>query len=251
MLLAAVAVSFASCEPTPTPEPEPEPKPGVTTFDVQIGEVTSSSVAYTVTPSNLEAEYLCVLYDAETVEEYTRDEFLVQQLMMDLEEDARSKGKTLAEYMPSDLMLGEKVTEANNLLFDQIVVPLPKDLTGKRIVLMNPTNALSSYVFVDNLSLEKQQGWQTPVITTSTITPTTLTVDWTAPGSSTWNVYLTQNTANFPLANVPVKDIANGVIVLDNNQKVTGVKIMPRNIFILDQSMQDAIIMNLKKCILS
>ena len=45
---------------------------------------------------------------------------------------------------------------------------------------------------------------------------------------------------------VPVKNIANGVIVLDNNQKVTGVKIMPRNIFILDQSMQDAIIMNLK-----
>ena len=45
---------------------------------------------------------------------------------------------------------------------------------------------------------------------------------------------------------VPVKDISNGVIVLDNNEKVTGVKIMPRNIFILDQSMQDAIIMNLK-----
>ncbi len=45
---------------------------------------------------------------------------------------------------------------------------------------------------------------------------------------------------------VPVKDISNGVIVLDNNQKVTGVKIMPRNIFILEQNMQDAIITNLK-----
>ena len=45
---------------------------------------------------------------------------------------------------------------------------------------------------------------------------------------------------------VPVKDISNGVIVLDNNQKVTGVKIMPRNIFILDQQTQDAIIANLK-----
>ena len=101
MLLAAVAVSFASCEPTPTPEPEPEPKPGVTTFDVQIGEVTSSSVAYTVTPSNLEAEYLCVLYDAATVDEFTRDEFLVQSLLMDLESEARTVGKTLLEYMPS------------------------------------------------------------------------------------------------------------------------------------------------------
>ena len=102
-MMAALMVSmlsFVACE-KPTPEPEPEPKPTGLTFDVQLGEVTSSSVAYTVTPSDLEAEYLCVLYDAETAEEYTRDEFLVQQLMMDLEEDARSKGKTLAEYMPS------------------------------------------------------------------------------------------------------------------------------------------------------
>ena len=45
---------------------------------------------------------------------------------------------------------------------------------------------------------------------------------------------------------VPVKDISNGVIILDNNQKVTGVKIMPRNIFIQEQSIQDAIITNLK-----
>lgn len=35
---------------------------------------------------------------------------------------------------------------------------------------------------------------------------------------------------------VPVKNIQNGVIILDNNEKVTGIKIMPKNIFILDQS---------------
>lgn len=45
---------------------------------------------------------------------------------------------------------------------------------------------------------------------------------------------------------VPVKSITNGVIVLDNNEKVTGIKIMPRNIFILDYATQDAIIDNLK-----
>ena len=45
---------------------------------------------------------------------------------------------------------------------------------------------------------------------------------------------------------VPVKDISNGVIVLDNKEKVTGVKIMPKNLFILEQSVQDAIILNLK-----
>ncbi len=45
---------------------------------------------------------------------------------------------------------------------------------------------------------------------------------------------------------VPVKSITNGLIILDNGQKVTGVKIMPRNIFILDSGMQNAIITNLK-----
>lgn len=45
---------------------------------------------------------------------------------------------------------------------------------------------------------------------------------------------------------VPIKSITNGVIVLENNEKVTGIKIMPRNIFILDYSTQDAIIDNLR-----
>ena len=102
-MMAALMVSmlsFVACE-KPTPEPEPKPEPTGLTFDVQLGEVTSSSVAYSVTPSDLEAEYLCVLYDAETVEEFTRDEFLAESLFMELEAEARNTGKTLVEYMPS------------------------------------------------------------------------------------------------------------------------------------------------------
>lgn len=45
---------------------------------------------------------------------------------------------------------------------------------------------------------------------------------------------------------VPVKSITNGMIILDSNEKVTGVKIMPRNIFIADYDTQNAIISNLK-----
>ncbi len=45
---------------------------------------------------------------------------------------------------------------------------------------------------------------------------------------------------------VPVQSITNGVIVLDNNDKVTGVKIEPRNIGILDPDTQYFIINNLK-----
>ena len=45
---------------------------------------------------------------------------------------------------------------------------------------------------------------------------------------------------------VPVKSITNGMITLDNNEKVSGIKIMPRNIFIADQDTQNAIIANLR-----
>ncbi len=45
---------------------------------------------------------------------------------------------------------------------------------------------------------------------------------------------------------VPVRDIVNGMIILDNRQKVAGLKIKPKNIFILDQNSQDRCIMGLK-----
>lgn len=45
---------------------------------------------------------------------------------------------------------------------------------------------------------------------------------------------------------VPVRSITNGMIILDNNEKVTGVKIYPRNIFILEPDLQYSIINNLK-----
>lgn len=45
---------------------------------------------------------------------------------------------------------------------------------------------------------------------------------------------------------VPIKTIANGTIVLENNEKVTGIKVYPKNIFILDSSTQNFIISNLK-----
>jgi len=45
---------------------------------------------------------------------------------------------------------------------------------------------------------------------------------------------------------LPIKNITNGTIVLDNKMKVTGIKIRPRNIFILDQGTQDNVIIALK-----
>jgi len=45
---------------------------------------------------------------------------------------------------------------------------------------------------------------------------------------------------------VPIKDITDGCIITNNGMKVTGVKIRPRNIFILDKISQDNTIIALK-----
>lgn len=56
----------------------------------------------------------------------------------------------------------------------------------------------------------------------------------------------TKNKSKYTIDDIPIKSITNGAIILNNNLKVTGVKIMPRNIFILDWDSQNAIIANLK-----
>ena len=53
-------------------------------------------------------------------------------------------------------------------------------------------------------------------------------------------------TSKYTVDDIPVKSIVNGTILLKNNEKVTGIKIEPRNIFILEEDMQNAIVSNLK-----
>ena len=56
-----------------------------------------------------------------------------------------------------------------------------------------------------------------------------------------------QNKSKYTNENfVPIKNITSGMIILENDQKVCGIKIVPRNIFILEQDMQSMIINNLK-----
>lgn len=45
---------------------------------------------------------------------------------------------------------------------------------------------------------------------------------------------------------LPIRGIQNGEIILDNGQRVTGVKVKPRNIFILDYDSQNNAIFNLR-----
>lgn len=57
---------------------------------------------------------------------------------------------------------------------------------------------------------------------------------------------MAKNKNRYTNDDIPVKEIKNGNIILDSGEKVTGVKIMPRNIFMLEQQTQDAVIANLR-----
>ena len=46
---------------------------------------------------------------------------------------------------------------------------------------------------------------------------------------------------------IPIKSIQNGMIQLNNNYYVTGIKVEPKNIFILDYQTQNNIIFNFRK----
>lgn len=84
---------------TPAPEPTPQPEPQAE-FEVEITKTTRSTVTFSVTPRNLDMEYLCVVYDKDTADEFTRDEFLVESILQEIADEASNSGKTLTEYMP-------------------------------------------------------------------------------------------------------------------------------------------------------
>lgn len=45
---------------------------------------------------------------------------------------------------------------------------------------------------------------------------------------------------------LPIKNIANGIITTDDGYLVTGVKVQPKNIFMLEKNTQDGVIYNLR-----
>lgn len=55
-----------------------------------------------------------------------------------------------------------------------------------------------------------------------------------------------ESNSKFSSSWLPVKQILNGMIQLDDGYYVTGVKVHPKNIFIMDQQAQDGMIYNLR-----
>ena len=102
MLMTALTLSFAACtEPAPEPKPEPEPPVDETelTFEAVVNDTTRSSVFFSVTPSDLEADYIVVVSPANSVEGCATDAEIVDMIYTEFAALAEYQGKTFAEAM--------------------------------------------------------------------------------------------------------------------------------------------------------
>ena len=103
--LMVATLSFAACSKDATtdkPGPEPGPEQPVEkelTFEVVVGETTRTSAFISVTPSDLEADYMSVVYPASAVEQCATDAELVVKIYAEFAAYAETNGKTFVEYM--------------------------------------------------------------------------------------------------------------------------------------------------------
>ena len=103
-----VCLSFVACkDPQPTPGPEPGPEPTELTFTAEVVDVTRTSVFVNVTPSDLEAEYFTVVYNAYSVEQCESDAEIVAKIYAEVGAYAESQQKSFAEYMAEHTKRGE------------------------------------------------------------------------------------------------------------------------------------------------
>ena len=96
LLCLVLAQLCVSCEQPVEPLPEPQKED----FDVLIHDVSRGTVWFRVKPRDKDMDYLCVVYEKAEAEEFTRDEFLVQDIFSKITTEAYNNGKTFEEYMP-------------------------------------------------------------------------------------------------------------------------------------------------------
>ena len=106
--LMVVAVSFVACEnKDPKPDNPTPPTPTELTFDISVADVTRTSAFINVTPSDLEADYFTVIYNAYSVEQCATDAELVAKIYAEVGAYAETQEQTFVEYMAEHVKRGK------------------------------------------------------------------------------------------------------------------------------------------------
>ena len=103
--LMVATLSFAACSKDATtdkPGPEPGPEQPVEkelTFEAVVNSTTRTSASISVTPSDLEADYISVVYPASAVEQCATDAELVVKIYAEFAAYAEAEDMTFLEFM--------------------------------------------------------------------------------------------------------------------------------------------------------
>ena len=100
MAMALGALAIQGCDPQEKPAPDnPTPEtPALQSFEVNVDDVTETTVTYTVTPSLLDKEYVAVVKNAASVAGL-EDEAIVEAVFADVKAAAEAEGKTFDAKM--------------------------------------------------------------------------------------------------------------------------------------------------------
>ena len=107
--LMVVSLSFVACSEDPATE-DPKPEPPVEkvelTFEAVVNETTRTSAFISVTPSDLEADYISVVYPASAVEQCATDAELVVKIYAEFAAYAEARDMTFLEFMEDAVKRG-------------------------------------------------------------------------------------------------------------------------------------------------
>lgn len=75
-------------------------------FDIEIEATTDTSVTFDITPSDPSADYFYYVVDFATANGFSRDSYLVSNILQMVEEGATAEGKSFVEYMSTAVCRG-------------------------------------------------------------------------------------------------------------------------------------------------
>ena len=215
MLLATMLLA-TSCKETPEPEPQPQPQPETELeLTLSVGEVTSSTITFTITPNIEDATYFAQLYAAEELAEerdiamkaalMTMEEAYVGKQTITVEElNAESEYKVLyfgydaaEKRYTTDYIVSDVITTANFEISETLEVAYVESSATWRDawVDVKPSNNELEYVFdfMEKSEWEELYGENPEAIVSERIRLWELDVEYGIeiyPDLDTWQKYM-------------------------------------------------------------
>ena len=133
-LVSVFSLTFVACggDDVDSPQKPGPQKPTELTFDIQPDEITYRSASFIITPSVDDADYLCVLYDAESFESI-KERYFVKTLFQELKAEAATVGMTLSDLLKEFVDQGISTPSFSDLAAnsDYYLVVFGVDTTGE------------------------------------------------------------------------------------------------------------------------